>query len=123
MVMLLMISISATAGDHKDAMKKEKDGTYIVNTTSLSKKEGYNGTTPLEIHIKKNKIEKIVALRNAETPKYYKMVKEHLFPKFVGMKVSKAAKADVDGVTGATFTSKAVIDNVREGAKYYQAHK
>jgi uncharacterized protein with FMN-binding domain len=30
---------------------------------------------------------------------------------------------DVDGVSGATFSSKALIKNVQMGLKYYKAHK
>jgi len=30
---------------------------------------------------------------------------------------------NVDGVTGATFSSKAVKENVKRGLKYYMAHK
>ena len=40
-----------------------------------------------------------------------------------GMKVSKAATVQVDGVTGATFSSKAVKENVKRGIAYYQKHK
>ena len=39
------------------------------------------------------------------------------------MKASKAATAQVDGVTGATFSSKAVKENVKRGIAYYQKHK
>ena len=36
----------------------------------------------------------------------------------------KAAKAKkVDAVTGATFTSKALIENVNKGLDYYQNNK
>nr|MCR5245587.1 FMN-binding protein [Bacteroidales bacterium] len=31
--------------------------------------------------------------------------------------------AKVDAVTGATFTSKALIENVQKGLKYYQEKK
>ncbi len=35
------------------------------------------------------------------------------------MKVEKAAENDIDGVSGATYSSKAVKQNVKIGAKYY----
>ena len=58
--LLLMCGLTAQADD---VMKKEKDGTYIVNTTTLAQDvEGYNGPTPVEIHIKKNKMR--IALRS-----------------------------------------------------------
>jgi electron transport complex protein RnfG len=43
---------------------------------------------------------------------------------YEGMKLSKGKKvADVDGVTGATFTADAVKENVRRGVEYYWKHK
>ena len=39
------------------------------------------------------------------------------------MTVTKALTADVDGVTGATFSSDAVKKNVKLGLEYYKAHK
>ena len=112
-----------SAGLKDDTITKE-DGTYIINTTELGKNiEGYNGPTPLKIHIKKNKVVKIEALKNQETPKYYARVKKALFEKWNNLKVSEAQKLQVDGVTGATYTSEAVIKNVQAGLDYYKKHK
>lgn len=112
-----------SAGLKDDTITKE-DGTYIINTTELGKNiEGYNGPTPLKIYIKKNKVVKIEALKNQETPKYYARVKKALFEKWNNLKVSEAQKLQVDGVTGATYTSEAVIKNVQAGLEYYKKHK
>ncbi|MBQ8657399.1 MAG: FMN-binding protein [Prevotella sp.] len=106
-----------------DVMTKEK-GTYIVNTTTLAKDvRGYRGSTPLKIYIKKNKIEKVEALKNHETPDYFEEVEAVLLPKWKGMTVKKALTTEVDGVTGATFSSKAVKENVKRGLEYYQKNK
>lgn len=120
-LMLTMTLLSAAPAN--DTMVKEK-GTYIVNTTTLGKDVvGYVGTTPLKIYIKKNKIVKIEALKNQETPKYWAKVKRQLLTKWDGMKVNDALKQQVDGVTGATFSTDAVKENVRLGLEYYKAHK
>lgn len=120
-LMLTMTLLSAAPAN--DTMVKEK-GTYIVNTTTLGKDVvGYVGTTPLKIYIKKNKIVKIEALKNQETPKYWAKVKRQLLTKWDGMKVKDALKQQVDGVTGATFSSDVVKENVRLGLEYYKAHK
>jgi electron transport complex protein RnfG len=112
-----------SAGLKDDTITKE-DGTYIINTTELGKNiEGYNGPTPLKIYIKKNKVVKIEALKNQETPKYYARVKKALFEKWNNLKVSEAQKLQVDGVTGATYTSEAVIKNVQASLDYYKKHK
>ncbi|WP_036928401.1 FMN-binding protein [Prevotella sp. MA2016] len=112
-----------SAGVKDDTLTKE-DGMYIVNTTTLGKNvEGYNGPTPLKIYIKKNKVVKIEALKNQETPKYYARVKKALFDKWNNLKVSEAQKLKVDGVTGATYSSEAVIKNVQLGLEYYKKNK
>jgi len=123
MVSLLLLAAFTMA--HADnVMKKEKDGTYVINTTTLAQDvEGYNGTTPLEIHIKKNKIVKVVLLKSMETPKYNAKVKKQMIPLYENVKLKKGKKVEVDGVTGATFTSEAVKENVQRGLDYYWKHK
>ena len=116
-------NVAWAAIQNEKPMTKQTDGTYIVNTSTLCKARGYKGYTPLLVHFKQDKIVKVEALSNQETPKYYGMVKKNLFPKFIGMKASKAVKANVDGVTGATYTSKAVKENVKAAANYYKKNK
>jgi electron transport complex protein RnfG len=107
-----------------DGVITKENGVYVVNTTSLATDvEGYIGTTPLKIYIKKNKIQKIEALHNQETPKYFARIKKQLLDKWDGMTVKEAQKAQVDGVTGATMSSEAVKENVKRGLDYYQKHK
>lgn len=107
-----------------DGVITKENGVYVVNTTSLATDvEGYIGTTPLKIYIQKNKILKIEALHNQETPKYFAKIKKQLLDKWNGMTVKEAQKAQVDGVTGATMSSDAVKENVKRGLDYYQKHK
>lgn len=116
--------IATTRSSHSEVMTKEADGTYIINTTTLGKGiRGFRGNTPLSIYIKKGKIVEIKPLANQETPNYFNKVKQGLLNKWNGMKASKAATAQVDGVTGATFSSKSVKENVKRGIAYYQKHK
>ena len=124
LLLSVLMMNAVTAVNAQEVMVKEKDGTYIVNTTSLVQDvEGYNGPTPVEIHIQKNKIVKVVALKSAETPKYNARVKKDMLPKYEGMNVKQGTVADVDAVTGATFTSDAIKENVKRGVAYYKAHK
>lgn len=107
-----------------DGVITKENGVYVVNTTTLATDvEGYIGTTPLKIYIQKNKILKIEALHNQETPKYFAKIKKQLLDKWNGMTVKEAQKAQVDGVTGATMSSDAVKENVKRGLDYYQKHK
>ena len=62
-------------------------------------------------------------MKNQETPKYFVPMKKELLPKFEGLKVNKVATTQIDAVTGATLSSKAVIENVKRGVDYYQKNK
>jgi len=124
---LALIALAATlqsAAPQGDEVMTKENGTYIVNTTTLGKNvQGYVATTPVKIYIKKNKVEKVEFLKNQETPKYFNQVKKSLLNKWDGLKVKDAAAMKVDGVTGATFSSQAIIKNVQLALDYYQQHK
>jgi electron transport complex protein RnfG len=108
----------------KDNVMVKENGTYIIDTTELGKQvDGYVGPTPLKVYIRKNKIEKIDFLSNQETPKYWNACKKHMQNKWDGMKVSEAKTAEVDGRTGATFSSDAVKKNVKLALEYYEKNK
>jgi electron transport complex protein RnfG len=123
-VLLALALQSFTMKPADDGVMVKENGTYVVNTTKLGKDvEGYNSTTPLKIYIKKNKVEKVEFLESQETPKYYAKVKKAFQNAWNGLKVKDAQKKQVDAVTGATFSSEAVIKNVQLGLDYYQKNK
>ena len=76
----------------------------------------------MKIYIRKNKVVKVEALQNRETPKFFAKAKT-LLAKYEGKTVSKAAKMNVDGITGATYSSNALKKNVQLGLEYYKTHK
>ena len=120
----VLLAVAFVTASAQDVMRKEKDGTYVVNTTTLAHDvEGYNGPTPVEVYIKKNKIVKVVPLKSQEGPKYVAKVKKDMLPKYEQMNVKKGTVQDVDAVTGATFTSKAVQENISRAVAYYKKHK
>jgi len=120
----LMMGMMTTATMAQEVMKKEKDGTYVINTTTLGQDvEGYNGATPLEVYIKNNKIVKVVPLKSQEGIKYVAMVKKGMLAKYENMNVKKGTVQEVDGVTGATFTSDAYRENIKRAVEYYKKHK
>ena len=116
------ILVSCTSSD---GVMTKKKGVYTVDTTTLSADvKGYNGPTPLVITIEKDKIVKIEALENSETPGFFKrMTDGGLLQKWNGLTVDEALGTEVDAVAGATFSSNAVIANVRLGLQYYTEHK
>ncbi|MBQ6916417.1 MAG: FMN-binding protein [Prevotella sp.] len=119
---LMIVALTLMSWKADDTMTKEH-GMTVINTTTLGKDvQGFLGATPLKIYIQKNKVVKIEAMKNQETPKYFLKVKKHLLDKWNGMKVKDAKKMKVDAVTGATYSSKAVIENVQLGLDYYSKH-
>ena len=104
----------------QDSPISEEQGMMVINTTTLcANVKGYTDATPIKIYIKDGKINKIKPLRNAETPKFWALIKKEMLPKWDGMDVKKAAKAKVDAVSGATISSKALLKNVQTGCEYY----
>ena len=121
----LLLMTAFIAAEAQQVMRKEKDGTYIVNTTTIANDvEGYAGPTPVEVYIKKNKIVKVVPLKTMDGPKYVAKVKNGMLTKYEGMKIEKKNPLPkVDGVTGATFTSDAMREHINRAIAYYQKHK
>ena len=119
------LTAAVAQSDEPQVLTKGKKGQTVVNTTSLAQDVlGYMGPTPLLITISKGKVTKVEPLPNDETPRYIQFVTEDgLFERWDGMSLKEAAEADVDATTGATMTSKAVMENVRRGVKYYLEHK
>ncbi len=81
--------------------------------------KGYNGATPLFIAVnKKGVIQSVAPTVNTESPQYWKKVNESkLFSSWNGLTLKKVATKKVDAVTGATFSSTAVIRTVQATAK------
>ena len=116
-----ILSAAATVLAADKVIRKQNNGTFVVNTSTIAKDvRGYNGPTPLEIHIKDDRIVKIIILSNNETRNYFERVKKNLMSKWIGMKVNKVLSTDIDAVTGATYTSDAVTENMKRALEYYK---
>lgn len=87
--------------------------TIIVNTSLLSQDIiGYAGPTPIKVYVLDERIEKIDVLENYETPGFLKRASKVLFPQYIGKSVNEVRGMQVDAVTGCTYTSSALIDNM-----------
>jgi len=118
---ILILSAATTVLAADKVIRKQNNGTFVVNTSTIAKDvRGYNGPTPLEIHIKDDRIVKIIILSNNETRNYFERVKKNLMSKWIGMKVNKVLSTDIDAVTGATYTSDAVTENMKRALEYYK---
>jgi len=80
---------------------------------------GYNGPVPLEVKVVNNEVKEVKALANDESARYFKSAST-ILNKWNGLSVEKAAELEVDAVSGATYSSKAIIDNVRLALKSFE---
>ncbi len=121
----LLLAGAAVHAQDKDVktLTKTSDGTVIINTMTIGRDiDGFAGTVPVEIHIKDGKVSNIETLENEETPSFFAKA-ETLLSKWTGKTVKDALETEVDAVSGATYSSEALIANVRRGLEYYQNPK
>ena len=118
---ILLVSALAPAFSPDVPVVTEKDGLVLINTTTLcAQYEGYNGPTPVLITLKEGKVAQVQTLPNQENPAYFELLKEEkLFERWNGLSASDAAELEVDIVSGATYSSDAIIHNVRSGLIFY----
>lgn len=75
---------------------------------------GFNDIIPLEIVMNDGKIETINILENQETPRFLQKVTDAgLVEKFYGLTPKEAVILDIDAVSGATYSSNAIIKSVK----------
>lgn len=101
-----------------DTVSRLPDGTLVIHTGSIVKKSGYSGQVPLDIYVKDGVISDIKALPNTETPAFFSRA-TGLFSSWVGKTSGEAAATSVDAVTGATYSSEAIIANVQGALDWY----
>lgn len=81
---------------------------------------GFNGSIPLEISIVDGKITNINILENEETPSFLRRVTNaNLLEKFYGLTPKEAINIDIDAVSGATYSSNAIIKSVKTRMAIY----
>ncbi len=97
------------------------DGVTTINTTSIAGDiKGYGGPVPLEITVKDGRIKDIKTLKNAESEDFFGSVRSDMIPRWIGTSVNEVADKEVDGISGATLSSRAVNATVKAGVAYMQ---
>lgn len=120
-IALICLTAALVASMPAEAKTKKKQasqatGTQVIFTGDIAGKVyGYNGKTPVNIHVKGNKIERIEVLPNDETPQYLKRATAKILPQYEGKTLTEAKKVRPDVATGATYTSEALIKNIQMG--------
>ncbi|MGM9728686.1 MAG: 4Fe-4S binding protein [Prevotella sp.] len=105
-----------------DTLEMTPDGAFVVNTKPLAKDvQGYGGPVPLKIHIKDGRVVAVEAEPNAESPDFFNRAKT-LLNHWQNKSVDEALAEEVDAVSGATFSSRAIIANMQRGLAYAKQH-
>ncbi len=106
-----------------DTLRTLPDGSTVINTKALGDDiQGYAGKVPLEITVKDGKVLSVKALDNAETPDFFEQAST-LLARWNGKTLEEAQAMKVDAVSGATFSSKAIIANMQRGLQYAQGRQ
>lgn len=118
---IIGIDISKTSTEENtETISTDAEGNTVINTTSLGQDiVGYSGPTPVEITLNNDRISKIKVLKNRETPEFLgSVLNSDLLDSYKGLSLQEAASHKVDAVSGATFTSSAIIQNIHSGIEY-----
>ena len=89
-------------------------GTIMLSAPYSDGVKGYAGRTPLQIAFDNDgKIINVKLLKNSETPGFVSRVeKEGLFDSWNGMTAEETLNAEVDAVSGATYSSRGIIQSM-----------
>lgn len=110
----------ASASAPADTITRLANGSLVIHTASLPGTiNGYGGPVPLDITLSDGRVSSVTALPNAETAAFFKRA-EPLLESWNGKTPEEALKVQVDAVSGATYSSNAIIANVRQGLDFYQ---
>ena len=113
-------SSETTASVPADSITVSPDGTTVIHTAGLKGTiSGYAGPVPLDIYISEGRITDIKALPNAESPAFFERASA-LFSGWTGKTPEEALQMKADAVSGATYSSTAIINNVNAGLAMYQ---
>jgi len=108
-----------------------KDGRLIGVAFKVASPEGYGGDIEVMVGLLPNgMINGVEILSHLETPGLGAKIRETKFKdRFKNRNLPNTAWAvkkdggDIDGITGATISSRAVIKGVKEGLEFYRDHR
>ncbi|HXK75410.1 MAG TPA: 4Fe-4S binding protein [Bacteroidaceae bacterium] len=101
---------------NRDGQWQLSTGGFIFSSYITGRKiVGYSGPTPLYIYLIDGKISQVIGAKNDETPGFWRrIVRRHLLSSWNGLTPDEASEQKVEVVSGATFSSSAVIANMQQ---------
>ena len=109
--------------NEQDKIFEAKKGSNRIGYAVLVHPRGYGGLIEMVVGIKEGKVSGVSMVSNKETPGLGSAVFEPKFTKQYMGKTSKdpvEVKKDIDAITGATISSKALTKGVRVALDYYK---
>lgn len=99
--------------------------TVLQSSPYTNKIIGFAGPTPLEITLDDSgKISDIKLLKNKDTPAYVQIaIDGGLLNAWNGLTPQEALAKEVDAVSGATFSSRGIIQTVQKRLEVYEAQR
>ncbi len=96
---------------------------YVLSSAPFAPDiEGFAGPTPLYIYMDtEGRVVRSAAGENAETPDFFASAWEGTTPKWKGKDAETGAKLKVDAVSGATYSSRAIVRNMQQTLAAYAA--
>lgn len=96
---------------------------YVLSSAPFAPAiEGFAGPTPLYIYTDtEGRVVRSAAGENAETPDFFASAWEGTAPKWEGKDAETGAKLKVDAVSGATYSSRAIVRNMQQTLAAYAA--
>lgn len=106
----------------KQPRKSSAKSSFTISTTELcAGVRGYRGPVPVSVTFTNGRISDIKLLPNHETPAYFRRVQNSGIVKaYIGLTPKQAVGKKVDAVSGATFSSRALIQNIQAAAREAQ---
>lgn len=102
-----------------DTITVNQGGNVVVHTKYLTDVAGYAGVVPLDIYISdEGIITDIKPLPNDETPDFFNSA-TYLFTNWIGKNAKDISPMKADAISGATYSSNAIKENMTAGVKYY----
>lgn len=118
-IALTVVVATSCADKH---MAENNDGSYTVSTKQLGEEVyGYAGVVPLKVTFVNDTVLSVLLLDNQETPSYNEIINNSLLPLYVNRPISTLS--EVDAISGATYTSDAVKQNLDLAVEYYKSER
>ncbi len=117
--------IACGALQAKQPRKARANASFTISTAELCRDvKGYRGPVPVSVTFTDGKISGIKLLPNHETPSYFQRVERSgIVQQFIGLTPAQAEAKKVDAVSGATFSSRALIRNIQTAAREARKRK